>query len=499
MMLTTARAWTAAGLVIAAAVPALAQGQANLEEQARRQFESGLEFYRAGRYTEALKDFQTVTEGYATSTVADDAMLAIAEYQLDVLHDATTARASAETLVKRYATGDAAPMGYVIAGRATLALDPSAAGLDSALASFDRVPRLFPRSEAVAPSLYYGAEVDRRAGRSGEALDKLRRVAQNYPRTTWAARASLLESSLLLADGQPSEAMRALQRVVRRYGSGAEASTARARNTILYRLYVRPPVQPPYVASGRSIAGAGGRLRDVEAIALAPDGKLGVASRAGIMLLDEKGAIVRQAPASEPRQIALDDRGRFVIVQRSIVSREGDKGLQRLALTASTSSGPRLLQDISAGVRLSNNDLVIADREVRTIARFDQTGKFLANFGTGRISRMAVAANDEVAMLDGDSKGVIWADRTGKVLAKIPPRGTGYILESPNDLAFDVFQHLYVLDRTQIVVFAPGGKLVATFTPDATTAFRSGTALALDSAARLYIYDDAQGRVVVYQ
>ncbi len=150
-------------------------------------------------------------------------------------------------------------------------------------------------------------------------------------------------------------------------------------------------------------------------------------------------------------------------------------------------------------MRLSNSDLVIADREVRTIARFDQTGKFLANFGTGRISRMAAAANDEVAMLDGDSKGVIWTDRTGKVLARIPARGTGYILESPNDLAFDIFQHLYVLDKTQVVVFAPGGKLVATFTPDATTAFRSGTALALDSAARLYIYDDAQGRVVVYQ
>ena len=115
---------------------------------------------------EALKDFQTVAEGYATSTVADDAMLAIAEYQLDILHDAIAARTSAETLVKRYATGDAAPMGYVIAGRATLALDPSPAGLDSALASFDRVPRLFPRSEAVAPSLYYAAEIDRRVGRT---------------------------------------------------------------------------------------------------------------------------------------------------------------------------------------------------------------------------------------------------------------------------------------------------------------------------------------------
>ena len=62
-----------------------------------------------------------------------------------------------------------------------------------------------------------------------------------------------------------------------------------------------------------------------------------------------------------------------------------------------------------------------------------------------------------------------------------------------------MFQHLYVLDKTQVVVFAPGGKLVATFTPDAQSAFRSGTALALDSAARLYIYDDAQERVLVYQ
>src|SRR4029453_16284565 len=104
-------------LVLGCLAPLSLLAQPNVEEQARRQFESGLEFYRAGRYAEALKDFQTVAEGYATSTVADDAMLAIAEYQLDVLHDAIAARTSAETLVKRYATGDAAPMGYVIAGR----------------------------------------------------------------------------------------------------------------------------------------------------------------------------------------------------------------------------------------------------------------------------------------------------------------------------------------------------------------------------------------------
>lgn len=487
----------AIGLLTVAGLPLAAQ--VNVEEQARRQYESGLEFYRAGRYAEALKDFQTVAEGYATSAVADDAMLAIAEYQLDVLHDPIAARTSADVLAKKYAAGDAAPMGYVIAGRATMALDPSPAGLDSALASFDRVPRLFPRSDAVAPSLYYAAEIDRRVGRASDALDKLRRVAQGYPRSTWAARASLMEASLVLADGEPQEAMRALQRVVRRYGSGAEASTARAWNTILYRLYIRPPVQAPYVASGRSIAGSGGRLRNVEDIALAPDGRLGVATRNGVMLFDGKGTLVRQAAALEPRQIAFDDRGRLVIIQKTLVSREADKGLQRLPLTAGQGTSARLLQEIAAGARLSTGELIVADRDVRSAARFDAAGKFLGNFASGRISRVAVSPGDDVALIDSDAKSVTWADRTGKVLAKIPPRGTGYVLESPADVAFDVFQHLYVLDKTKVVIFAPGGKLVATFTPDAQTAFRSGSALALDGAARLYIYDDAQGRVLIYQ
>lgn len=486
-------------LVLGCLAPPGLPAQPNVEEQARRQFESGLEFYRAGRYAEALKDFQTVAEGYATSSVADDAMLAIAEYQLDILQDPIAARTSAELLVKRHATGDAAPMGYVIAGRSTMALDPSAVGLDSALASFDRVPRLFPRSEAVAPALYYSAEIDRRAGRSNEALDKLRRVAQLYPRSTWAARASLLESPLLLADGQPQEAMRALQRVVRRYGSGAEASTARAWNTTLYRLYVRPPSQPPYVAAGRFIAGPSGKLKDVESMAMAPDGKLGVATRTAMLLMDQKGAISRQSASTESRQVTFDARGRMFLVQKTIVGRELDKGVSRLALTASATGGPKLLQDISAGVALSTGELLVADREARLVARFDTTGRSLGTFAAGRFTRMTVGRGDEVAMLDADSKGVTWADRTGKVMTKIPARGTGYVLQDPADLAFDVFQHLYVLDKTQVVIFAPGGKLVATFTPDAQSGFRSGHALALDSAARLYVYDEAQERIIVYQ
>ncbi len=473
--------------------------QANVEDQARRQLESGREFYRAGRYAEAIKDFQTVAEGYPTSTVADDALLAVADYQLEIARDPILARSTADTLIKKYATADSAPMGYVIIGRATLAIDQTAAGLDSALASFDRVPRLFPKSDAVAPALYYGAEVDQRADRASSALDRLQRVALEFPRSVWAARSGLLESRLLVGDGQPKEALRALQRVIRRFPSSDEAATARAWNTILYRVYLRSSPGPAFTASGKTITGPSGRLRDVEAIALAPDGKLAVATRAGILVLDDRGAIARQAPSAEPRQLQFDWQNRLTIVQRTVVLRETDRGLQRVALTAATSGGPKLLQDISAGALLSNGDLVVADRDLRSAYRFNPSGQYVAVFAPGRINRLALSGNDRLATLDGDTRGIAIADRTGKILTRIPARGTGYELTSPVDLAFDVFEHLYVLERTHVRIFGADGKLLATFTPDQASGFRAGAALALDPAGRLYIYDEATSRVVIFQ
>jgi outer membrane protein assembly factor BamD (BamD/ComL family) len=485
-----------AGLCAAAGLP---HAQANLEEQARRQLESGREFYRAGRYTEALKDFQTVAEGYPTSSVADDAMLAIAEYQLDIQRDAVMARSTADALIKKYATSDSAPMGYIVVGRATMFMDQSPAGLDSALASFDRVPRLFPSSDAVAPALYYGAEADRRASHPDQALDRLRDVAFQFPRSIWAARSALLEARLLVSAGEPTEAMRALQRVVRGFGSTEEAVTAKAWNTALYRLYIRPPAQSSYVSSGRSLAGQGGKFKDVDSIAVGPDGKLGLATKNGILVLDDRGAVTRQAPATEPRQFAFDALGHIVVFQKSVILRETDRGMQRLALTAATSGGPKLLQDISAGAPLSTGEYVIADKNLRASYRFNAGGQFLAAFATGRITRVAVSLTDRVALLDTDYHGVVIADQKGKVLARVPEKGAGYEMDSPSDVAFDMFDNVYVLDRSQVFVFAPGGQPLVTFTPDASSAFKNGQALALDAAARLYVYDDALGRVLIYQ
>src|SRR5436190_2097809 len=125
---------------------ASAQAPATPAEFARRQYDSGLEFLRAGRNAEALKDFEAVVEGYPGTSVADDAMLAVARYQLYVMHDAVAAQATAEILVKKFPASDSVPSAYVVAGQAQVARGLTAANVDSALASFERVPRLFPGS-----------------------------------------------------------------------------------------------------------------------------------------------------------------------------------------------------------------------------------------------------------------------------------------------------------------------------------------------------------------
>src|SRR5215217_389766 len=128
-------------LIAALGVPAGAQQ--NNEEFARRQFDSGMTFLQNHRYTEAMKDLQALVDSFGTSSVADNALLQIAQYQLETAHDPAAAQGAVDKLLKDYPDTDSAPMAHVLAGRIAFTKGRTAADLDAALASFERVPRLF--------------------------------------------------------------------------------------------------------------------------------------------------------------------------------------------------------------------------------------------------------------------------------------------------------------------------------------------------------------------
>ena len=488
----------AAGLLVTLVVAAALHAQTQ-EDSARRRLESGRDFMRAGNFGEALKDFQVVLQTYPTSSVADDALLEMATYYLEKAKDARMAEQQADQLLKQYSESDSAPMALVLKGRCAMAAGSSAEQVNAAIASFDRVPRLFEGTDAVPAAMYWAGEAARLGGRRDEAIERFGRLATQYPGADVTRRALLGSAISLIAASQPIRAMEQLQRARQSFPSSEEARTALEWNTILYRLYVRSPAQPAYVfnASGAPAA----KLRDVEDIAIGPDNNLRIASRTGITTLSPTGAASPSVAVQQPRAMFVGrDGALFTLHEDGILRVNGQPGI---VLATAADDGRLKPLDLEAGVAMSTGDLLVADRETKTLLRFSPDGKPGGEFARQIAARQLAASElDDVAALDTDSKTVTIFSRDGKIVARIPERGTGYQLRQPTDVAFDRLGHVYVLDRAAVLVFAlPGPKLLSTFSvPERTPgAFTNAEALALDSAARLYVFDGRSDSVQVYR
>lgn len=489
-------------LAFTLAAPSARAQEASPEEFARRQYESGLAFLRDQKVNEALKDFRAVVENYPASHVADAALLQIALYHLDTARDSAAARSAVDTLLKKYPTSESAPMAHVLAGRLLVAASRSQADVDAALSNFERVPRLYPGSEAVPAAYYQAAEILRLTLRDAEATQRYRQVAVEFPRSIWAARSMLGEARCLVRGGRPLPAMELLQRVRQRFPGTAEAASALAWNTILYRLYVRSPAQPAFVFSNRTLAPASGKLKDIAAVAVDGRGAVIAAGGRAITPFDAKARALPPLSATEPVGIAFERGGEPLYVLKAGILR----GRQAYGLAVPKPDGsPRALEDVTAGVVSSLGELLLADKATRAVGRFTLEGKYLGPFAGVAALRLAIDDTDRVAALEQDGGGVALLEPDGRVRTKIPARGPGYEFDKPADLAFDVFGHLYVLDRDRgaVHVFTSrqAPRLVTSFTtaPKTGGALKKPRALALDAAGRLYIYDDDAEQIQVYQ
>jgi len=489
--------------------------QAPNEDVARRQLESGRAFARQGNYTEAMKDFRAVADTHASSSVADNALLEIARYYIDVAGDMTAAATAVDAIVKKYATSDSAPEAYVLAGRLALARSHQGADLDSALANFERVFRLFPSSEAVPRALALGGETMWYARRPDDALTYLTRSIAEFTTSPSAADAYLMLGRVLVARGDPALAMEELQQVRNRWPNTPAAATALAHTTLLHRLYVRARSGPAYALSAETIGPP--KLQNVVALALSSRPTLYYASESGLGILTT-GSPDRAQVVVRPRGLVVDRNG--AVVAFDAASLRPASGAAMPLSVPQTGGTPKALSDIEAAAQFSNGDWLITDGNDRSIQRFSSAGTHIGIFAPGRLAPLAVTTQDDVVGVDRDAKTVVIFDSTGKNTARFPLRGTGYDLQNVEDLAVDAFGHVYVLDRTGIAIFSPypaapaaaGSsasaatrtttyRLVSLFAPpqNDTTGFRRATAFALDPSGVVFLYDDRTERVMVYR
>ncbi|RPJ62702.1 MAG: hypothetical protein EHM24_25625 [Acidobacteria bacterium] len=370
-----------------------------------------------------------------------------------------------------------------------------------ALKDFQAVVESYPNSRVV-DAVYHAGEALRLMGRFEEATTRYRRISTDFPRSAWAGRALIGEARCLVAAGKPERAMERLQRVRQRFAGTPEASLAVALNTVLYRLYLRAPAQLPYQPAARAVAGPGGKLKDVQALAIDAEGTLLVAASSEVLVFDPSGRPGNSIRAPEPRGVSVDADGQPVISHKGGVIARG----QNLRLSLPRPDGsPRLLNDIAAAVATPRGDLLVADRGAKAIARFSAAGQFLEPFAAVGARRLAIDPTGVTAAIEEDGGNIVILEPDGASRARLAGRGEGYQFERAVDLAFDFFGHLYVLDRNQgtvvIFVLQPQPEVLATVSlaPGSPGSIRKATAFALDPAGRLFVYDGDAPRIQVYQ
>lgn len=465
------------------------------DELAVRRFQTGLNFARDGRYTEALTDFEAVIALYPSSPVADNALLEIARYHLEITEDLDRAAAYAGRIVDNagYSLQDAAPEAYVVLARSLMARGHTSEQLDAALGQLQRGLGLWPDAPVVPQTLFFSGEAQRHAGRFAEALNEYGRVTAEYADTVWAARASLGAGVLRAVTGDPVAAMAELQRVRDRWPDSPEAETALERITILYRLYVRSPARA-FTPVGAPVSTR--RMSRVQALLVNAEGQLFFATDSGVGATDPAAAI-RAPVGRRPRGLVLDRHGVVTAIVRGTLTARDTPPLQMTL--PRPGRDPKEFREIDAAGVTAVGDWLIMDRDERDIHRFSATGEYRGVFASGRVRRLAVGPDDLVAVVDRDRR--IRLLREGQELGEIPRKGSNYEIDDPIDVAFDVFGHLYIVDEKRVFIFGRDRQLMLQFpaSDDTPGAPRKITAFALDRFGNLFIADDGQKQIVRYQ
>ena len=486
----------AIALCLAAAAGALAQ--TTPDEQARGLLEDGRGYMRSGKTKQALDNFNTIVTGFAATDSVDDALLEVGRYHVDA-GDPAKAREAFEQVTQRYPQSDGAPGAYYFLGRLALERATTPAELDDALAQFARVGRLYPRSAWVARALFGTALAHRKAGRLPESLEAARRVSLEYPSSEAAPEALFQAGQVLALLGEPRQAMEEFQRIRNRFPGSEWAPQALDRITALYRLFGTGKASFGLDAGYQM--GAGDVLKDVRAILMTPARTLWVASdkiKSAVPFAPD-GKLGAGQGGADLRSISLGPRGDVVISARTAV-RFGARDLMSFTIPGDKPGQPEPLEKIESALVTPGGAVLVADGKRKRVYRFDRRGQYQQPFPDAKereVTRMALDGEGGIVMLDDEEKTVRVFDEAGKPLRALGPRGTGWQLQRPVDVAVDSFRTVYVADESgAVLVLSPQGQLLASITAPE---MRKPIAVTVDPAGSVLVYDERAERILRFK
>lgn len=483
-------------------VAGAALGQAVPTELARQHLESGNQFYEQGRYKQALNDFQIIVTSMSGTEYADDALLRIGRYYLDIEESFDKARESFDAVLQGYPTGNAAPGAYYYLGEAVFRSVRTGAAIDDALANYQRV-FLYAGNPWIPAALYSTGRALERQGNFQEAVDAYFRVIVDYPRSEWSAGAQLGVGRSLVRQSEPLEAMAQFQEVRNNYPDSAEAEVALDWLTLLYRFYGAPML-------GKSVSfrkdasfkpTIGDKFKDVKALRVSDSGiHVLERGRKRVITFDRSGQMVGTRAAANPYGLSVDPRGQLVIANEKGLILDGAPR----SYMVPAKDGPAPLEKIRWAVRDRLGEVYVYDDKQKKILRFDATGQLLGPFPDSTPREVLAIEVDQLGnlvVLQKKDRDVVVYSPEGRAIARIRTKRGGQVtLKKACDIALDPAGYLYILDQDQahIAVFDAAYQHVTTLTSESlgSGALQKPVTMDVDASGDLYVYDDKAKAII---
>jgi TolA-binding protein len=467
---------------------------------ARQHLESGIQFYEQQRYNQALNDFQIIVTSMATSEYADDALLRIGRYYLDVEEDFAKAKENLDTILRSYPTSDSAPGAYYYLGEVTYRSDRTGKTLDDALANYQRV-FLYPDNPWIPAALFATGAALERQGKFQEAVDAYFQVIVDHPRSEWTAGARLGVGRSFVRQGDPLEAMAQFQEARNSYPDSREAESALDWLTLLFRLYGTRTLGQS--VSFRRDPGFNPVLKEKLSNVVAVR-----ASAAGIHVLerdkkrvltfDRQGKLAGSQQAVEPYGLFVDPRGELVVANERAVMAEG----KPVTFAVPSEKGPKPLEKIRWAVRDRLGDIYVYDENEKKLLRFNPEGDLVGPFpdATPReILKVEMDIVGNLLLLDKRDRDVTVLNPEGKAIARISTQKGQWGMKKAVDIALDPAGYLYVLDEEEakISVFDASYQFVTLLTQqNLGSALTKPVTLDVDASGDLYVYDEKEKAIV---
>lgn len=454
------------------------------QDQAERLYDNAITFMNAGKYKEALADFETIVTSYPQTPWASRTLLKLSTYYLEVEKDPTRALTYLNTLQNSHASAPEAPAAYYYKALITWRQAGSQAELESASADLTRMLNLFPHNPWRGDALLLMAKVAMTLGDYKQSLSYFQRLEFNEPNSQHLPEAWLLSAQVAVLGDFADQAPLILSRLQSRFPNSAEAQLASAWLRLLTRF--GSGGNGAY-ALDKAFFGATPKTFNAPQMLLVDGGEsLAVANDRSLRLLPlSTTGKAREVTVAELKRLGRGPRGELLMVfDNRVTSEDGSLSFKSLALNGSP------LRDIKHAAMDALGRLFVIDGDARDVLPFDRNGSALRPLGQAKAKQVACYANEAV-VLTADGGTLRRFDRN------LQPQGT-YSFKNVEDLCFDDFGNLYLLHEkgSAVTVIDRGGKQLASINlKNGAYPLKQAEALAVDASGAIYLADRRAGAV----